>query len=85
MDGDTERLPLPNQYEQPLAPRDPRVDQVALEQHVGKRPVTTSVYPVKRPRSSSQDSCAGGDGGQFSGEESRRAQAAALAFYIALC
>src|SRR3974390_726129 len=42
-----------------------------------KRPVTTSVHPVERPRSSPQDSCAGGDGGQFSGDESRRAQAAA--------
>jgi hypothetical protein len=34
MDGDTERLPLPNQYEQPLAPCDPGVNQVALQQHV---------------------------------------------------
>jgi hypothetical protein len=34
MDGDTERLSLPDQHEQPLAPRDPRVNQVALQQHV---------------------------------------------------
>jgi hypothetical protein len=34
MDGDTERLPLVNQYEQPLAPCDPGVNQVALQQHV---------------------------------------------------
>ena len=29
-----ERLPLPDQHQQPLAPRDPRVNQVALQQHV---------------------------------------------------
>jgi len=34
MDGDTERLPLPDQHEQPLAPRDSGVNQVALQQHV---------------------------------------------------
>jgi hypothetical protein len=34
MDGDAECLPLPNQHEQPLAPRHSCVDQVALEQHV---------------------------------------------------
>src|SRR5215469_276062 len=34
MDGDTERLSLPNQHEQPLASRDTRVHQVALQQHV---------------------------------------------------
>ena len=31
MDGDTERLSLPDQHEQPLSPRDPRVNQVALQ------------------------------------------------------
>src|SRR6266571_4873648 len=39
-DRDAQRLLLPDQHKQPLAPRDPRVDQVALEQHVvlgGKR------------------------------------------------
>src|ERR1035437_3405309 len=39
-DRDAKRLLLPYQHEQPLAPSDPRVDQVALEQHVvlrGKR------------------------------------------------
>jgi len=30
MDGDAERLSLPNQHEQSLAPRDPRVNQAAL-------------------------------------------------------
>jgi hypothetical protein len=34
MNGDAERLPLPNQHEQPLAPRDSGVNQVALQQHV---------------------------------------------------
>ena len=34
MDGYTERLALSDQYQQPLAPRDPRVNQVALQQHV---------------------------------------------------
>ena len=34
MDGDAERLPLPDQHEQPLAPCDPRVNQVALQKHV---------------------------------------------------
>ena len=33
-DRDAQRLLLPDQHEQPLPPRDPRVDQVALEQHV---------------------------------------------------
>ena len=33
-DRDAQRLLLPDQHEQPLAPRDPRVDQVALQQHV---------------------------------------------------
>src|ERR1035437_8991865 len=33
-DRDAQRLLLPDKYEQPLAPRDPRVDQVALQQHV---------------------------------------------------
>ncbi len=32
--GDAQCLLLPDQHEQPLAPRDPRVDQVALQQHV---------------------------------------------------
>src|ERR1035437_9082691 len=39
-DRDAQCFLLPDQHEQPLAPRDPRVDQVALEQHVvlrGKR------------------------------------------------
>jgi len=31
---DAQRLSLPDQHEQPLAPRDARIDQVALEQHV---------------------------------------------------
>src|SRR5713101_3309375 len=33
-DRDAQRLLLPDQHEQPLAPRYPRVDQVALQQHV---------------------------------------------------
>jgi hypothetical protein len=33
-DGDADCLLLPDQDEQPLAPRDSRVDQIALEQHV---------------------------------------------------
>ena len=33
-DRDAKCLLLPYQHEQPLAPRDARVDQVALEQHV---------------------------------------------------
>ena len=33
-DCDTQRLFLPDQHEQPLAPRDARVDQVSLQQHV---------------------------------------------------
>src|SRR6202022_2811904 len=33
-DGNAQRLLLPDQYEQPLATRDPRADQVALQQHV---------------------------------------------------
>jgi hypothetical protein len=33
-DRDAQRLLLPDQHHQPFAPRDPRVDQVALEQHV---------------------------------------------------
>src|ERR1035437_5131875 len=33
-DRDAKRLLLPYQHEQPLAPSDPRVDQVALQQHV---------------------------------------------------
>ena len=33
-DGYAQRLLLPDQDEQPLAPRDAGVDQVALEQHV---------------------------------------------------
>src|ERR1019366_1919933 len=33
-DRDAQRLLLPDQHEQPLAPRDPRIDQVALQQHV---------------------------------------------------
>ena len=32
--GDAQRLLLPDQHEQPLASRDPRVDQVSLQQHV---------------------------------------------------
>src|SRR5271157_3832238 len=42
----------------------------------GKRPVTTPVHAVRLPRSSAEDGCAGGDGGQFSGGEGGRAQAA---------
>src|ERR1035441_5269119 len=34
MDRDGERLPLSDQHQQPLAPRDPGVNQVALQQHV---------------------------------------------------
>jgi hypothetical protein len=33
-DRDAERLLLPDQHEQPLAPRDPRINQVALQEHV---------------------------------------------------
>jgi len=33
-DRDAKRLLLPDQHEQPLAPRDARVDQVPLQQHV---------------------------------------------------
>src|SRR5208282_4525637 len=33
-DGNTQRLLLPDQHEQPLAPRDACVDQVALQQHI---------------------------------------------------
>src|SRR5260370_41554211 len=33
-DRDAQSLLLPDQHEQPLAPRDPCVDQIALEQHV---------------------------------------------------
>ena len=33
-DGNAQCLLLPDQHKQPLAPRDARVDQVALEQHV---------------------------------------------------
>jgi hypothetical protein len=33
-DGYAKRLLLPDQDEQPLPPRDPRVDQVALQEHV---------------------------------------------------
>src|SRR5271169_2959684 len=39
-DRDAQRLLLPDQHEQTLAPRDPRVDQVPLQEHVvlrGKR------------------------------------------------
>ena len=31
---DAQRLPLPDEHQQPLSPRDSRVDQVALQQHV---------------------------------------------------
>ena len=34
MDGDAQRLLLPNEHYEFLAPCDARVDQVALEQHV---------------------------------------------------
>jgi hypothetical protein len=30
---DAQRLPLPDEHQQPLSSRYPRVDQVALEQH----------------------------------------------------
>ena len=33
-DGNAQRLLLPDHYEQPFATRDPRVDQIALQQHV---------------------------------------------------
>ena len=33
-DRDAKRLLLPDQHEQPLAPRDARVDKVALQEHV---------------------------------------------------
>src|ERR1700751_4917973 len=33
-DGNPQRLLLPDEHEQPLSPRDPRIDEVSLQQHV---------------------------------------------------
>jgi hypothetical protein len=58
---DAQRLILPDQLEQPLVPRGPRVDQLALQQHVVLR------WPAGSPPPGNRAAARGGESVEVSG------------------